>query len=93
MLRNIARAAHYAGHSRVDALRFISARTGAGAQLELNAVMPGGRRVPLLRPAADLGAPRRAVFRREVREAEAEHQGGQAPRFEDVDQLLDELRG
>jgi prevent-host-death family protein len=45
------------------------------------------------RDQAELGSLRRAVFLREVREAEAEHQAGQASRFEDVDQLLDELRG
>ncbi len=45
------------------------------------------------RDQAELGALRRAVFLREVREAEAEYQVGQASRFEDVDQLLDELRG
>ena len=45
------------------------------------------------RDQAELGALRRAVFLREVREAEAEFQAGPAPRFEDVDQLLDELRG
>lgn len=45
------------------------------------------------RDQAELGALRRAVFLREVREAEAEYQAGQASRFEDVDQLLDELRG
>ncbi len=45
------------------------------------------------RDQAELGALRRAVFLREVWEAEAEYQAGQAPRFEDVDQLLDELRG
>ncbi len=44
------------------------------------------------RDQAELGALRRAVFLREVREAEAEYQAGQASRFEDVDQLLDELR-
>lgn len=45
------------------------------------------------RDQAELSTLRRAVFLREVREAEAEYQAGQAPRFEDVDQLLDELRG
>lgn len=36
---------------------------------------------------------RRALFLAEVREAEAEYQAGDAPRFDDVEQLLDELRG
>lgn len=36
---------------------------------------------------------RRALFLVEVREAEAEYQAGDAPRFDDVEQLLDELRG
>ncbi|MDO8486050.1 MAG: type II toxin-antitoxin system Phd/YefM family antitoxin [Candidatus Limnocylindrales bacterium] len=45
------------------------------------------------RDQAELSALRRAVFLTEVREAEAEHQAGEAPRFDDVEQLLDELRG
>lgn len=45
------------------------------------------------RDQAELSTLRHAVFLREVREAEAEYQAGQAPRFEDVEQLLDELRG
>ena len=34
----------------------------------------------------------RAVFLAEVREAEAEYKAGDARTFDDVDQLLDELR-
>jgi prevent-host-death family protein len=45
------------------------------------------------RDQAELSALRRAVFMAEVREAEAEYDAGQARRFDDVDQLLDELRG
>ncbi|MBA3877024.1 MAG: hypothetical protein C0498_08835 [Anaerolinea sp.] len=45
------------------------------------------------RDQAELGALRRAVFLVEVREAEAEDQAGGARRFDDVEQLLDELRG
>ena len=36
---------------------------------------------------------RRALFLTEVREAEAEHSGGATREFDNVDQLLDELRG
>jgi hypothetical protein len=36
---------------------------------------------------------RRAVFLAEVREAEAEYGAGEARSFDDVEQLLDELRG
>lgn len=45
------------------------------------------------RDQAELSALRRAVFLVEVREAEAEYQAGEARRFDDVEQLLDELRG
>ena len=45
------------------------------------------------RDQAELSALRRAVFLSETREAEAEYQAGQASTFEDVEQLLDELRG
>jgi len=44
------------------------------------------------RDQAELSALRRAVFLAEVREVEAEYRAGQAPQYEDVDQLLDELR-
>jgi PHD/YefM family antitoxin component YafN of YafNO toxin-antitoxin module len=44
------------------------------------------------RDQAELSVLRRAVFLAEVREAEAEYQAGEAPRFDDVDQLLGELR-
>lgn len=44
------------------------------------------------RDQAELSALRRAVFLAEVREAEAEYQTGDAPRFDEVEQLLDELR-
>lgn len=45
------------------------------------------------RDQAELSALRRTVFLAEVREAEAEYRIGDAPRFEDVEPLLDELRG
>lgn len=44
------------------------------------------------RDQAELSALRRHVFLAEVREAEAEYQAGEARRFGDVDELLDELR-
>jgi hypothetical protein len=40
-----------------------------------------------------LAALRRALFLREVREAEAEYQAGAAVEFDDVEQLLVQLRG
>ena len=45
------------------------------------------------RDQAELGALRRALFIAEVREAEGEYGAGEAKRFDDVEQLLDELRG
>ncbi|MEX2183376.1 MAG: type II toxin-antitoxin system Phd/YefM family antitoxin [Chloroflexota bacterium] len=42
---------------------------------------------------AELRAARRALFLREVREAEAEYGVGQTPTFADMDALLDDLRG
>ena len=45
------------------------------------------------RDQAELGTLRRAVFLAEVREAEAEYDAGQVRRFDNVDQLLDDLRG
>jgi prevent-host-death family protein len=44
------------------------------------------------RDQAELSALRRQVFLAEVREAEAEYQAGEARSFDDVDQLVDELR-
>jgi prevent-host-death family protein len=44
------------------------------------------------RDQAELSALRRAVFIREVREAEAEVASGAAQQFDDVEALLDELR-
>ena len=44
------------------------------------------------RDQAELGALRRSVFLREVREAEAEYAAGEATSFDDMDALLDELR-
>ena len=44
------------------------------------------------RDQAELSTLRRAVFVREVREAEAEYLAGDARTFDDVEQLLDELR-
>ena len=45
------------------------------------------------RDQAELSTLRRALFVAEVREAEAEHEAGEAKRFDDVEHLLDELRG
>jgi len=45
------------------------------------------------RDQAELAALRRAVFLSEVREAEAEYQAGQASAFDDVEALIDELKG
>ena len=45
------------------------------------------------RDQAELSALRRALFVAEVREAEAEYTAGEARQFDDVGQLLDELRG
>lgn len=44
------------------------------------------------RDQAELSTLRRAVFLAEVREAEAEYRAGESPHFDDVEQLLDELR-
>jgi len=44
------------------------------------------------RDQAELSVLRRAVFVREVREAEAEYQTGEARSFDDVEELLNELR-
>jgi len=41
----------------------------------------------------ELRAARRALFLREVREAEAEYGAGQLPAYADMDALLDDLRG
>lgn len=41
---------------------------------------------------AELRTLRRALFMTEVREAEAEYAAGQASHFDDVEDLLDELR-
>ncbi len=45
------------------------------------------------RDQAELATLRRALFMSEVREAEAEYAAGAAPRFDEVEELLDELRG
>jgi antitoxin YefM len=44
------------------------------------------------RDQAELKALRRGLFLAEVREAEAEYQAGATPSFDDVEELLDELR-
>lgn len=44
------------------------------------------------RDQAELNTLRRALFLAEVREAEAEYGTGEAKRFDDIEQLLDELR-
>jgi len=41
----------------------------------------------------ELNTLRRALFVAEVREAEAEYKAGEAQRFDDVEELLDQLRG
>jgi hypothetical protein len=47
----------------------------------------------MTRAERELAALRRALFLREVREAEAEYQAGAAVEFDDVEQLLVQLRG
>ncbi len=42
---------------------------------------------------AELRAARRALFLREVREAEAEYRAGDSTEYRDVDALLNDLRG
>jgi prevent-host-death family protein len=42
---------------------------------------------------AELRAARRSLFLREIREAEAEYTGGQATSYDDMEALLDDLRG
>ena len=44
------------------------------------------------RDQAELATLRRALFLREVHEAEAEYQAGDAQQFDDVEALLDELK-
>lgn len=44
------------------------------------------------RDQAELATLRRALFVREVQEAEAEYKAGDAHRFDDVEALLDELK-
>ncbi|MEX0625230.1 MAG: type II toxin-antitoxin system Phd/YefM family antitoxin [Chloroflexota bacterium] len=44
------------------------------------------------RDQKELSLLRRQLFVAEVREAEAEYRAGGAPRFDDVDRLLDQLR-
>jgi prevent-host-death family protein len=44
------------------------------------------------RDQQELSALRRQLFLAEVREAEAEYQGGEAARYDDMEQLLDDLR-
>ena len=41
----------------------------------------------------ELNMLRRALFVAEVREAEAEYKAGEAQQFDDVEELLDQLRG
>ena len=45
------------------------------------------------RDQAELTVLRRGLFLSEVREAEAEYVAGDSKQFDDVEQLLDELRG
>ena len=45
------------------------------------------------RDQEELRVLRRALFAAEVREAEAEYSAGATPEFEDMESLLDELRG
>ena len=44
------------------------------------------------RDQQELSALRRQLFLAEVREAEAEYQAGEAARYDDMEQLLDDLR-
>ena len=45
------------------------------------------------RDQSELSSLRRALFLHEVREAEAEYEAGEASHFENVEQLLGELKG
>lgn len=45
------------------------------------------------RDQAELSALRRALFLSEVREAEAEYRAGGAAQYDDVERLLDDIRG
>jgi len=45
------------------------------------------------RDQSELNTLRRALFVAEVREAEAEYKAGEPQRFDDVEELLDQLRG
>jgi prevent-host-death family protein len=45
------------------------------------------------RDQTELATLRRTLFQSEVREAEAEYEAGGSKQFEDVEELLDELRG
>lgn len=45
------------------------------------------------RDQTELATLRRALFLSEVREAEAEYEAGGSKQFDDVERLLDELRG
>jgi prevent-host-death family protein len=45
------------------------------------------------RDQQELSALRRQLFLAEAREAEAEYRAGEARRFDDMEQLLDDLRG
>ena len=71
----------------------------AGASDEPTVVLQRSRKAAYLvsphrfeQDQAELRTLRRALFMAEVREAEAEYTAGQAQRFDDVEDLLDELR-
>ena len=71
----------------------------AGASDEPTVVLQRSRKAAYLvspqrfeQDQAELRTLRRALFMAEVREAEAEYTAGQAQPFDDVEDLLDELR-
>ena len=71
----------------------------AGASDEPTVVLQRSRKAAYLvspqrfeQDQAELRTLRRALFMAEVREAEAEYTAGQSQRFDDVEDLLDELR-
>ena len=72
----------------------------AGASDEPTVVLQRSRKAAyIVGPAryeqdqAELRALRRALFLSEVREAEAEYAAGSVPAYDDMERLLDDLRG
>ena len=71
----------------------------AGASDEPTAILQRSRKAAYIvsperfeQDQAELGALRRALFLTEVREAEAEYRAGVSSTYDDMEQLLDELR-